>query len=645
MKTKQFAWLASAVVSMSLGLGCHSTGNNERDLGQDPSDLGLPRPDGSVGDGGLPDLSQVPDGGDGGTTPVGALCTATGFCFEHPSRFGITLNDVWASSPTDVWAVGESGAILHFDGTSWNITPSPTRHSLYGIAGQSRSSILAVGDAGTVIAYDGTSWRSLDLGTSANLYDVTMPAGSEAWIAGEKVLYRRSGSVWQAVTAPYAPTTKTYLHSVDASHLWMTHAGVVQFWNGSAWTVADLDTNLGSHAATGISGKTTDAVYACVPQEPYPLRKWNGKDFVRVMMPDAVRQLAQNQCAVESTSAGDVWLFGNAGIGHFDGTAWSVTESSRERSVRSITSIGSTGVGVGTYGRILTRSGTGWVVENAGPGSDYTFAGGIRAKDGVEWSVAGGSLLRKMRGGPWQKTPHDKLEVGGILPIDATHAWAVSTSSSADAVLYWNGARFEPKATAAASFWMSQSWQSPDTGELIFVGQSGIVSYQSGSFTRLLSVGTYGWVNDVDGVAGSDVWAVGNGGAAWRRKAPSGFALMPTGTTVDLAAVHVVSSSEVYVGGDQSTLLRFDGSGFSSVALPQLRFGQRNYRMVVGIAGERSSPRGLWVLVSGGEVIELHEGKLPVIHSLHFEGNSIGFTTPNELVVVGSGESIVRKTL
>ena len=66
---------------------------------------------------------------------------------------------------------------------------------------------------------------------------------------------------------------------------------------------------------------------------------------------------------------------------------------------------------------------------------------------------------------------------------------------------------------------------------------------------------------------------------------------MPTGTTVDLAAVHVVSSSEVYVGGAQSTLLRFDGSGFSSVALPQLRFGQRNYRMVVGIAGERSSPR------------------------------------------------------
>lgn len=642
---KQTAWLAAAVMSIGLWQGCHSSGNSERDLGEEPPDLSLPGPFDGGADGGLPDLTRPQDGGDGGTAMPGSLCTATGFCFEHPSRFGISLHDVWASSPTDVWAVGESGALLHFDGTSWSITKSPTRHTLYGIAGTSGSSILAVGEAGAVIQYDGTRWTTIDLGTTANLYDVAMPSTSEAWIAGEKVLYRRSGSLWQAATAPYAPTTRTYLHSFDASHLWMTHAGVVQFWNGSAWAVADLDTGAGSPAATGLSGKTADAVYACVSQEPYPLRKWNGKDFVRVMMPDAVRRLAQNQCAVEASSAGDVWLFGDAGIGHFDGSAWSVSESSRERAVRSILSTGATGFAVGVYGRILTRSGASWVVQNAGPGKDYTFAGGIRAKDGVEWSVAGGSLLRKMRGGTWQKTPHDKLEVGGILPIDSTHAWAVSTSSGADAVLYWNGTRFEPKATAAASFWMNQSWQSPDTGELIFVGQSGIVSYQGGSFTRLLSVGTFGWVNDVDGVAGSDVWAVGHGGAAWRRKVPSGFAPVPTGTTADLAAVHVRSSSEVYLGGDQSTLLRFDGSGFASIALPPLRFGLRNYRIVVGIAGELSSPRGLWVLVSGGEVIELHEGKQPVIHSLHFEGNSIGFTTPNELVVVGSGECIVRKTL
>ena len=55
----------------------------------------------------------------------------------------------------------------------------------------------------------------------------------------------------------------------------------------------------------------------------------------------------------------------------------------------------------------------------------------------------------------------------------------------------------------------------------------------------------------------SQAAAVGFGGAAWKRKLPAGFTAIPTGTTVDLDAVHVVSSSEVYLGGDQSTLLRY----------------------------------------------------------------------------------------
>ncbi|HMA96459.1 MAG TPA: hypothetical protein VKP30_27425, partial [Polyangiaceae bacterium] len=31
-----------------------------------------------------------------------------------------TLNAAWGSSADDVWAVGEVGTILHFDGTQWS---------------------------------------------------------------------------------------------------------------------------------------------------------------------------------------------------------------------------------------------------------------------------------------------------------------------------------------------------------------------------------------------------------------------------------------------------------------------------------------------------------------------------------------------
>jgi hypothetical protein len=35
-----------------------------------------------------------------------------------PLPQGNLLNDTWASAPKDVWAVGDGGTILHFDGTS-----------------------------------------------------------------------------------------------------------------------------------------------------------------------------------------------------------------------------------------------------------------------------------------------------------------------------------------------------------------------------------------------------------------------------------------------------------------------------------------------------------------------------------------------
>src|SRR5206468_3938464 len=36
-----------------------------------------------------------------------------------PTKVTGTLNDVWVVSDNDVWAVGISGTIIHFDGTRW----------------------------------------------------------------------------------------------------------------------------------------------------------------------------------------------------------------------------------------------------------------------------------------------------------------------------------------------------------------------------------------------------------------------------------------------------------------------------------------------------------------------------------------------
>jgi hypothetical protein len=41
--------------------------------------------------------------------------------WQNPLPQGHTLNDVWGSSGTDVFAVGTCGTILHYDGQSWTV--------------------------------------------------------------------------------------------------------------------------------------------------------------------------------------------------------------------------------------------------------------------------------------------------------------------------------------------------------------------------------------------------------------------------------------------------------------------------------------------------------------------------------------------
>ncbi|OQY49064.1 MAG: hypothetical protein B6240_03955 [Desulfobacteraceae bacterium 4572_87] len=60
-----------------------------------------------------------------------------------------SLYGIWGSSVSDVFAVGYSGTIFHYDGISWSPMTSGATNSLYGIWG-SGSYFFAVGDSGTI---------------------------------------------------------------------------------------------------------------------------------------------------------------------------------------------------------------------------------------------------------------------------------------------------------------------------------------------------------------------------------------------------------------------------------------------------------------------------------------------------------------
>jgi hypothetical protein len=111
----------------------------------------------------------------------------------------ITLESVWGSSASDVWAVGSLGTIRHITPADehWQEVASPTKVNLHGIWGSGPNDIWAVGDAGTILHYDGKSFTvstaQLPLGKKPPLNGIWGSGPNDVWIVGDRVTLHYTG--------------------------------------------------------------------------------------------------------------------------------------------------------------------------------------------------------------------------------------------------------------------------------------------------------------------------------------------------------------------------------------------------------------------------------------------------------------------
>jgi hypothetical protein len=103
------------------------------------------------------------------------------------------LLGVWGSAPNDVFAVGGpetvggGGSIQHYDGNSlgtWT-TMTTTTQMLLAVAGIGPNDVFAVGKAGTILHYDGINWNPMDSGTTLDLYAVWPRGPNDVYAAGQ----------------------------------------------------------------------------------------------------------------------------------------------------------------------------------------------------------------------------------------------------------------------------------------------------------------------------------------------------------------------------------------------------------------------------------------------------------------------------
>jgi hypothetical protein len=315
--------------------------------------------------------------------------------WENPLSLGASIWDVWGGAPDDMWAVGDSGLVLHYDGATWTRVPGLTDANIHGIHGTSTSRVVAVGSQGTLLRFDGATWSDTAL-TAFDLFDVWAGGSGEVVCVGfAGTVARFDGSDWQVGGIGIANQLGGVWGSAG-SDVYATGIGPdLLHFDGAQWDTVDTGAAL---ALTDVWGTGASDVFAVGAQGT--IVRYNGAIWSDM----SVGGFSNFFQAVWGASSTDVFAVGLNGVAwHYDG-AWSPMSAPFSRKLFAV--FGAAGgdvFAVGLGGAILLREGDAWRPAEggvavdlaevwAGPsgGSSRIWAAGdfgsLLAYDGAQWA-------------------------------------------------------------------------------------------------------------------------------------------------------------------------------------------------------------------------------------------------------------------
>lgn len=550
---------------------------------------------------------------DGSSTEAGTgKPCATTWCWENPLPQGQPLNAVWASSPTDIWAIG-GAAVIHYDGTKFDVKPvrNASLQQTFSTVSASGSSVFALGSQpqGFQIArfdHDASAWRPAYQNAMADLLpmqsDLWAVAPDEAWAVGMSrmppqpgplvVRLKPGSSDWKTEVAPDSGLMPLVaVRGTSANDVWALSPQVMAHWNGAAWSTNECTTELqvnvgecgGRPYLVGVGPGTASAlqlVTAVGSIGGARFFRWSSGTWTTratAVYTTPIREIA-------ATSNGDVWMMTDSGgtgtsfVRLASGSTDFDLPAALSDRYNAIAAYGDDEViAVGDNGVLArTTNGQKWA-KWPGTGGVYTTLSDVAAFDGVAIGIGvSGSNIVAVRKGP---TFFEENIIASIHPTggDGYSCWSGAANEQwylAHDVYRSNGGAFvrsyetppevhlrQIRGTSSTDIW-AVGEDNRDGGARGFAvhfdgTKWGTAESPDGS-TRLQAV----WIDP----STKEPWVVGsNAGVfrringAWERVQPS---ISSTGSS-ELAAIAGTSVSDVWVAGNQ-IVEHWDGKGWST---------------------------------------------------------------------------------
>lgn len=276
--------------------------------------------------------------------------------------------------------------------TTWRLAQTSAK-KLNAIAGYDKSNVFAVGDTGTALRWDGTAWASETLPANTTMNAVAAfndGTNKEVWAGGNGgVVYARSGATWTDKNCDFGIN----IYAITAAK--KNEVLVVgndkkkgRFYNGTMWAAADSDLNIaplraafstgGAFFIAGDSGGFAE--YQTVPPTgPWgKYREMANKDYFGIWGPAKNNLLVVGQDGVVSQWNGTNIL------------APTTVDVSNPDTLRAIHGFGSDTkniYAVGDSAAIYYYNGSTWTRETNSNVAGYTLTGVYAADAANVWAV------------------------------------------------------------------------------------------------------------------------------------------------------------------------------------------------------------------------------------------------------------------
>jgi photosystem II stability/assembly factor-like uncharacterized protein len=370
------------------------------------------------------------------------------------------LSAVTFAGPSDVWAVGVGGEILHSGdaGATWSAQQSGTSDDLFSVSFADAQHGWACG-ASTVLATTdgGSTWSACTpVGLSRVLLNVSFADDLHGWLgssAGRVYRTTDGGSSWSAV---HVGTSEDYLsvQFVNARDGWAMGLMTGDLWRttngGTSWGfvhrfVSAPDFVDATHGWAFTDGESSASVLVTSDGG----RQWKAVHAFANLEIESLQAQGRSSCALIGSLAsatgdlpetvGGVTTMATTTDG---GSHWATARVgiavSPEPSIVSPAAIAGSGAALCAVGQgIVTSSDGGTTWQARSSGQLYQLSDGVALSASDLWAVdANGALLHSTDGATWREQASPvrwSQRLSAVSFPDANDGWAVGTANTTQA--------------------------------------------------------------------------------------------------------------------------------------------------------------------------------------------------------------------